>query len=472
MKKTLPLLLCLPLLLALTGDEGYNIKIRIKGLKDTVCFFGHYYADKQYVRDTARVDGSGNMVFSGKDALPGGIYLVVLPSKKYFEVIIDKQQHFSMETDTADLPGKMKVKNSDDNTLFYSYMAFINEKAKEVEPLKKKMEAAKNKDSVAYYQKQLAKVDEDVKNYKLSYIKDHPETFLAKVFKASQDPVVPKDLPKLPNGKPDSAFPFRYYKAHYFDNVDLSDDRLLRTPIVYNKIKYYLDKLTMQVPDSIIKEADMLIARTQGNKEMFKYLVYYCTYNYETSSIMGMDAVFVHMAEKYYMTGQAYWTDSATLAKITSKAVILKPLLIGKPAPKLTLPDTLGNMVPLYGVASKYTVLIFWDPDCGHCKKVVPKLKAFYDKYRSKNVKVYAVNIEGNHKEWKKYIRENKLDWINTCNVTEKSEHYYLLKQLYDVYSTPVIYLLDENKKIIAKRIDPDNLPDIIERHSKNLPGK
>lgn len=465
---TLTLLLFLPLVSFSGNDQGFSIKVRIKGLKDTVCYFGNYYADKQYVKDTSHVDENGNMLFSGKEKLPGGIYIVVLPSKKYFELIIDKEQHFSMETDTTGLVSKMKVKGSEDNILFYKYMNYIEERSIGVNELKKKMEASKNKDSLVFYQKQLSKIDEDVKNYKLTYIKEHAETFLAKVFTASQDPVVPKEIPLLPNGKKDSLFAFRYYKAHYFDNVDLTDERLLRTPIIYNKLKYYLDKLTMQLPDSIIKEADWLISKTGGNKEMFKYLVYYCTYTYESSNIMGMDAVFVHMAEKYYISGQAFWVDSTALKKITEKAKILKPLLIGKQAPNIIVEDTAGKMTQLYAVKTKYTVLVFWDPECGHCKKTMPKVKAFYDKYKSKNVQVFAVNIEGNHEEWVKYINENKFDWINCTNVNHKGEHYYYLKHLYDVQTTPVIYVLDENKKIIAKKLDADQLGDLIDRLMKN----
>src|SRR3972149_8325987 len=220
MKRFFQFIILLLSLVSFTGnDSGYSIKIKIKGLKDTVCYFGNYYGDKQYVRDTAKVDANGNLIFSGKEKLGGGIYLVVLPSKKYFELIIDKEQTFSMETDTVDLVSNMKVKNSDDNVLFYKYSNYIGGKAKEVELIKSKLEKTKNKDSVALCQKQLSKIDEDVKNYKLNYIKEHPQTFLAKVFTASQDPVVPKEIPLLPNGKKDSTFPYRYYKSHYFENV-------------------------------------------------------------------------------------------------------------------------------------------------------------------------------------------------------------------------------------------------------------
>ena len=35
----------------------------------------------------------------------------------------------------------------------------------------------------------------------------------------------------------------------------------------------------------------------------------------------------------------------------------------------------------LYDINSKYTLLIFYSPDCGHCKKVVPKVKLVIDSF-------------------------------------------------------------------------------------------
>jgi peroxiredoxin len=269
--------------------------------------------------------------------------------------------------------------------------------------------------------------------------------------------------PKLANGRPDSTFAFRYLRAHYWDGFDFSDERLLYSPILYNKMKNFLDNLTYPIPDSINAAADIISEKAKANKEVFKYVVYWITSTYEMSQIMGMDAIFVHMAEKYYMTNQAYWVDSASLAKIAQRAMTLKPILIGKYAPNLTLKDSSLHDVTLYDVRSKYTVLYFWDYGCSHCKKVTPKLLEWYHKNRSSGVEVFAIGTESNGEEWKKYIKENKLDWINVY------DPYYQtgFKKTYDIYSTPVIYVLDEKKKIIAKRLDVDQLDGFLE-HQNN----
>ena len=285
------------------------------------------------------------------------------------------------------------------------------------------------------------------------------------MFKASRDPEIP-DAPILPNGKKDSTFAYKYYKAHYFDDIDLTDDRLLRTPVFHNKLKQYFNMVIVQYPDSVIKEADSVIAKARPNKEMFKYIVWYITNWSESSNIMGFDAIFVHMVEKYYNTNQAYWVTPTTLDKMTKRAQVLKGLLLGNKIPNVTMQDTSGIYVTLYNVKAKYTVLYFWDPTCGHCQKETPKLKAMYDSLKALNrsVEVYAACSDPNlKKEWKKYVIEHKLDWINVVDAQNVTGFH----NTYDIYSTPVVYLLDENKVILAKRLSVEQLKEFLRSQFK-----
>ena len=445
------------------ASPAYSISVRIKGLSNTKCFLGNYYGDKQYVKDTAKVDASGKFVFEGKEKLPGGIYLIITPDKKYFEALVTDNQHFSMETDTLDFVDHMKIKGSEDNTLFYSYLNFIAAKSKEIEPLKKALEKAKNsKDSTAMLRKKMTVIDHDVKEYKIKFMKDHPGTFLAQIFKSSSEPEIP-EAPKLANGKTDSTFAYRYYKAHFFDNIDFSDDRLIRTPIFHNKIEQYIKNLTYQIPDSINVAADYLADKAKASKELFKYVVWYVTNTYETSNIMGMDAVFVHMVEKYYTKEKAVWLDETQLFKITDRAKKIKPILLGKIAPSIILKDTAGTIHSIYNIKAKYTVLFFWDPDCGHCQKSIPKLVEFYDKFKSKNVEVVAICTEVEEDKWKKFVKEKKLPFLNLGDPKLQNNFRYE----YDITSTPQIFLLDHSKAIIAKKLDVEQLGDFIENYLK-----
>jgi thiol-disulfide isomerase/thioredoxin len=442
----------------LQAQTGYDIKFKIAGLKDTMCYIANYYGDKQYIKDSSIVDNSGKITFKNKEALPGGIYLFVFPNKTYFEFLVDKEQAFSMECDMIDPINTMKVKGSLENERFYNYLAFIQQKSKEVEPLKvQKKQFADNKVKADSIDAAIRAIDSNVIKFKKDYIANYKGSMLSAIFNASQEVEIP-EAPLLPSGVKDSTFAYRYYKAHYFDNIDLSDERILRSPIYHNKVSSYLKNLVLQIPDSLIPECDLLIGKAKGNKETFKYMVWFLTNTHETSNIMGMDAVFVHLAKNYYTKELAYWVDAATLYKIQDRANILEPILIGKKVKNIVLADSNDVYQALYNIKTKYTILYFWDPDCGHCKKATPKVKAFYDKVKDKDVQVYAVCTEVEMDKWKKYIQENKLDWINVADPKVQNN----FRHDFDITTTPQIFILDKDKKVIAKKIDEKTLEKVM----------
>ena len=449
--------------------KGYEIKVHIIGLKDTALYLGNHYGDKQYVRDTIRLDENGWGTFKGSDTLPGGIYLVILPNKTYFEILANEQQ-FTIETDTVDYVEHMKVTGSLENKLFNDHQKFIIELSRNTQAIKVRMDANKNnKDSTDILKAKLANADKEVKEYRLKIVADHPNTFMAKIITTMSEPDVPEP-PRDQNGViTDSSFQFRYFKAHYFDNVDFGDERLLRSPLLQNKIKTYTQQLTVPLPDSIIQSVDTVIIKARANKEVFKYCVATLANYYETSNIMGYDKVFVHIAEKYYLTKEAFWADSALQAKILERVMKIKPNILGEAAYDMHMPDTAFKMHKLYDVKAKYTILVFWDPTCSHCKQEIPKLSQYYDSVKvSKNIEVFSVGIESDIELWKKFIRDNKLKWINVSDLYNNTN----FRNYYDIYSTPVIYLLDENKHIIAKRLDTDKVRDFIENEEKKEKAK
>jgi peroxiredoxin len=232
---------------------------------------------------------------------------------------------------------------------------------------------------------------------------------------------------------------------------------------VWNELETYFEKTIAQIPDSINKECDMVIKKARANSEIFKYTLVTLLNKYAASKIMGMDAVYVHLVDNYYAKGDAPWVDTTTLAKMKMEANKKRNLLIGKIAPNLYLPDTTNmRSVNMYDIKSKYTLLVFWDPDCGHCKKEIPQLAQVYPKLKPLGVTIYSIATiaEEERDHWKEFIRVNGLDFINVAD-------YLGYRTLYDISSTPVIYILDANKKIIAKRIGVDQLEDFISKHDE-----
>lgn len=440
-------------------DNAYRIEVKVNKFKGDVCYLGYPYGDKKYIADTAQLNSEGKFVFEGTKPLDGGLYFIYNPKNLYFDLIVAEPE-FSIETDTLDLIKYMKTEGTLENKVFFDFQRFMREKQKYAAPLSEKLKDASEQEKEKITA-QLKEVDNEVKAYRAEIMSKFPNTFAIKFIKST----IAIEIPEAPldaSGEPlDPNFGYKYYKAHYFDNIDFSDSKMLRTPNFYSKVEEYLEKMTVKHPDSIISSARTVIEKSRANDEIFRYCVVNLTSKYETSNIMGMDAVFVDLAEKYYMSGDAFWADSTLSAKIKDRVSRIKPNLIGNQAPKMVLLDTQLKPVSLYSVKSEYIVLYFYDPDCGHCKTKTPELKELYDsKLKSKGVKVVAANIKKDVDKWKKYIEEKDLNWINLADPNTRSNFRYE----YNIETTPQLYILDNQKKIIAKKLDVEQIEDFIDK--------
>ena len=453
------------------AQEGFSIKGKIKGLKDTTVMLAHYFGyNQQVIKDTAKVDANGNFIFEGKKNLPEGLYLVSLPKGKYLDIVIGNQR-FSFETDTINLITKMKVSGSKDNESFFKFQQEMAAKFDEMKALD--MER-KIQGGTGLAAAKMKKVQAEMTKIQQDWLKQNEGLLAAKLIRASQEPEIPAYTQPLKTKADTTAmyqFQYNYYKSHFWDNIDLSDERMIRTPFLQKKLERYFEDLTIQQPDSIIKEADLVLSKTK-NRETRRYTVYKIASSYENPKILGTDGAFVHMAEKYYIGEPDNW-DTSTVRKMKERVAILKPLLIGKRFPEMYLTDTLGREISVNTVPADYTVVFIYDPECGHCRESAPKLAKQTEVLKAKNVQIVAVSVDRTAERWKKFIKEfkfgsmvNGID-IHKNPVTGKEEYYTDFKGTFDVYATPVVYILDKDKKIIAKRLPVDQIEDFLNFHSK-----
>ncbi len=453
------------LFLATTSDawaqSGHNISIKIKGYEQSELYLAYHLGDKQYISDTVKVENDGTFRFQGEKPLEGGVYLVVMaPDNNFFQVLVDdKNQQFSVLTEKDDPAANIEFTGSEDNTLFYEYLAFINARRPEAERLGKAIAVATGAEKEKLQQEQ-EQLNTSVIDFQRKLVADHPTTLTAAIIGAN----LPFDTPEFEGTEDEVQMQrWRYTQKHYFDNIDLGDVRMLRTPFLFQRVDYYINKLQVQHPDTMALAVDYVLEKMKPAEETFKFFLVHYLNEYAKSKIVGMDAAYVHLVDNYYRTGKASWTDEESLKKIIESADKLKPLLIGKIAPDIEMRKKDGSKVRLHEVDSEYTILYFWRYDCGHCKESTPHMKAFYEKFKDKGVKLFAVctkftdEVEGC---WD-YIEENEIqDWLHTVDPYHQSR----FSKLYDIRSTPQVYVLDDKKEIISKRIGAEQLEELMNR--------
>lgn len=449
--------------IAPTNKGKHHIEIKINGVKDTKLMLGYYFDSSKYVMDTVPVNHEGVAVFKGDSLIYPGVYIAILPDMSNFDFLIDKNnEEFSIETSKNDLWGSLKFNNSQVNTDFISYQKYMKQKQEQVAAIQQK---GKEKSSDPEVQKQvsdeLRNIDHEVRANWAELRTKENGNLLSLLVSLVEAPTMP-DF-NIPENEPkkDSILwskRYSYQKEHYWDNINLSDPRLLRTPIFNSRLRNYFTNILIQSPDSLKPEVDKFISKTTGNKEVYQYCVSYLLNYYNKSNIMSHDDVFLHIADKYYLSGKASWATKDLLTKLAERADRIRPNLIGKTAPNLVMESETGEYLALDQVNSKFTVVYFFEPGCSHCQKETPLLYDLYKKVRNNGVQVYAIYTQYKKDEWTKYLTEKGYDWLNVWDSNYNSN----FRTLYDITSTPTIYLLDKDKKILAKRISVETLEKIL----------
>lgn len=446
--------------LALLAQTGYAIRVQIKGFSEKKLYLAYYYGDKQYIKDTAVYNTEGWFEFKGNKPLEGGVYMIVLPpDNKYFEIMVDKnEQQFSIQTERDDLSGQIIFGGqSFENQLFYKYINFQSLIGKEEDQLKADMAMArKQKTDTSFLQEKMDSLENANLAYQKKLIKNYPGSLTASLIKAT----LPVNNPEFAGSKKEvETKSWQYAKNHFFDNMEMGDPRLLRSPVLFSKINYFIENLQVQHPDSLCRAIDFVMNKLSAAPESYKFYLIHFLNKYASSKIVGMDAVYVHLAKNYYAKGKAPWTEKEQLQKIIDNANTLDPILIGKKAPSLPALTRKGMPFDFGMIPAAYTIVYFWRENCSLCKSDALKLKQFYEKYKSRGVRILSVCIdqyENIDKNWK-YVDENGLDeWTHVYFADPKN--LLAVLKTYDIKSSPLIYVLNDQQVIQSKRIGVNQL--------------
>lgn len=458
--------------------DGHELIFNIKDSRDTLVYLVIHYNEKLILKDSVKPVSKGKFVFKGTNRYDDGMYSLVSMGKKlYLNFILDNNQHFEYNLDTTGIVDNFSVKNSPENAEMLRFQKKTSQaslQANEWSKKRKEFDAAGNADSANYYKEKLGNINDEMNAFIDELIAKNPTYLFSKMQKSYKNIDVPEY--KKEDGTPDYQKQAAYYRLHYWDNFDLGDHRFIYIPSFDPKMKdYFLKLLYHQEADTINKYIDLFLAKTEKDTFMYHYCTDWLSYQYETSKIIGHDAVFYHIAKTNQLMGKCYWLDEDVIAKYQKRTKRLEPILIGKIAPELIIPDTtmpddMSKWHSSYRMEKPYTILWFYDPDCPTCKKESKKMRAVYDSLETlgkRNFDVYAIANDADIDRWKKYVKENNYPWIQVGG--NKGNLDYL--EYFNIYEmgNPAMFIMDnkDHRIILNKRIEMSSIPQFLEEYEK-----
>ena len=466
--------------LGLAGQlYGQSLKFKITNAPSDTVFLVRHFGNKKFYADTAIIK-KDIAVFEGAKHKEGMMTLYFANSKTLD--FIKTKEELEIHTDFNTMsPETVVIKKSNENKLFMSYLVELTKANRE------RTEIMNNgKD-----ESKLKGLNDRMKTYLTKFAKDNANTLTGQFVKMGIEIEIP-EAPKNPDGSPvDSNFAFKYYRSHFFDNIDFKDDRLVNFAVFEQRLDLYFgQQMMIPIPDTILHYSIDLLERFDKKSDMFRFTLEYLIQKYEKSKIMGHDKVYVMLGVKYYCDKQGNpnpeitWLTPEKMKPFCERVWKLQHLVVGVRPHELILPDSTNTKwTSLYDVDAEYTILYFWDPECGHCKKETPNMAKLYnEKLKSRNIEVYAVGkaTGDEFEKWKAFIQKHEMNFINVAithwlyTEANKDAWQFIPKytniaslqyqEFYDVYANPKVFILDKDKKIIAKNLSLGQIEEYLDR--------
>ncbi len=440
------------------STEPPNIQIQVNDLQQGKAYLIGFFNEQQYRADSAMVDPEGRLQFVKSEPYPAGLYFAYLPNQQAIQLLLDKDQTLTVTADATNFQESIQVSGNLDTELLHQNLAYERAYQNKINPIIQAIKTPSVGADVNNLTIQRDQLIAERKAHLEEVFQQHPNSFFTQFKAAGQNPAL-RDI-KKPDGTADNEAQVYYYRTAFWDNVDFSDERLLNTPVIINKLKRYIMELTVQQPDSIKKSTDFLLQKVLDHPKYFQFFANWITLNYEPTktSLMDAEAIYVHMIQNYFTYDRAFWSDSATVYGLQLRAAEMQASLVGKKAPDVRASDISGQTRSIYELKAPYIIVYLYNPECDHCREETPKLVQYYQQNKA-ILDVYAIALDTDDARWKNFVLEYNMNWVNVFDPTNRA-----IYKKYYVNNTPEIYVLNPDRTIIGKNLKVEQIREVIER--------
>lgn len=404
--------------------------------------------------DSIRLDAAGNGLFTYPKALEPGYYELVLSEDETLPILLDQDQTFSIQTNTDQLVGNLKVEGSLENTLFYKNLQYdidLQERFQaEIQQLQLETPQLNQEQINALRDKYLTEKSDFLEGL----FRKHPKTLFTSLEKAKQGPQNINSIMENPDIEPNQKQ--EMVLKDFWATFNFNDERLLYTPIAFDKIwQYFVEFVPNQTPIKI-QAMDVLLQEVADHPAYAEFFSTWLANDYlpPFTGQMDPDAIYTHLVNNYLTEEKAPWADSMQVYAWQLRAKDKAVSLVGMQGANFEAQKPDGSLQSLEDIKAPYLALFFYHYDCDHCIETAPKLAAQYQELKAQGLEVVAVAMDTPREEWKKFIKEHKMNWINVTDEDNKS-----IYDNYSVWATPEIMLLDPNRTIIGKHLTIEDIP-------------
>jgi hypothetical protein len=262
-------------------------------------------------------------------------------------------------------------------------------------------------------------------------------------------------MPEIPITMTDNGERAAFLVQHFWDNLDFTDTlRSLNRGFMEQNFANYLSIFPIVQDEEAlgngVERALKAAASEPKAHKLFADIAY--KYLYEPNSPMASDDYYKLFLNVLIADPS---TDSAIRERYQFQMECINKNLPGSLAANFSYVDRDGRRGMLLTTdAPRYLLLMFYDPDCEHCKATITHMlddlhvNSFIE---SGDLVLLAVDAEGDRELWNSTNMSMPQEWRVAYDLSGiRDRNTYVLRAL------PSLYLLDSSKHIVLKDAKPE----------------
>ena len=246
-----------------------------------------------------------------------------------------------------------------------------------------------------------------------------------------------------------------YLIEHYWDNMDFADNsQTSNSEFMELAFVNFLSVFPIVDEPVLRKGVNILLTKASAGESAYKGLAMLADkYLYDANSPMLNEAYYALFLEELRTSRLM---NEGERSKLEFQYKVTQKNKVGTPATDFKYVTREGENNTLHGTKAEHTLLLFYDPQCGHCAQIMSILihhRKLNQLIEEGKICVLAIDAEGDRNEWKNHLPQMPSSWrvaFATSDIQSRG--------LYFLRAMPTLFLLDKEKNVIVKDLRPELL--------------
>ena len=240
-----------------------------------------------------------------------------------------------------------------------------------------------------------------------------------------------------------------YMREHYWDTFDFADTMLIQRMDSSRMLTAFAVYAVGYVPDSLAyKYMPLLMQRASVSKSMYNYFLWLAEkVLHDPNSHLRNDEKYIPVLESVV---NSKWLDEYERMPYECDLEIACQNRIGRTANDFTFTLASGRTDRLHMIRTDYTLIFISNPGCPMCRDIKEQIimsPILQELIKNKKLKVLVLYPDTDLEAWREHLSDYPSSWINAYDAEQRIDK----ERLYDLKAIPSLYLLDNQKRVMAK---------------------